>query len=167
MQLQNTPIPQNAIPFARETLAISDAAHGLQGMTPPNTGMYNLDDSGAMSKPNMNAQLAENAMLDMQNLRQNAITATPQQIAGATDALRAQEVEIEQKAFKAQQLMSEYASNELEKRGGGQGLMALNAVMQSPDREAFINDIATSKAMFAGEAPELGAYTASANRYRA
>ena len=47
MQMFNTPIPPKAIPVARESLAISDAMHGLQGMTQPNAGMYNSDDGGA------------------------------------------------------------------------------------------------------------------------
>ena len=63
MQLFNTPIPPKAISVARETLPMSDAMHGLQGMTPPNAGMYNSDDGGAMSKPYINAQPSENQAL--------------------------------------------------------------------------------------------------------
>ena len=83
MQLFNTPIPPKAISVARETLPMSDAMHGLQGMTPPNAGMYNSDDGGAMSKPYVNAQPSENQALAMQNLNQNAQSAAPQAAAGA------------------------------------------------------------------------------------
>ena len=38
--------------------------------------------------------------------------------------------------------------------------MQMNAIMQSPDREAFINNVATSRAMFDGQAPELGQFQA-------
>jgi len=43
--------------------------------------------------------------------------------------------------------------------------MLLNQVDQSPNREKFVNHIASSKAMFEGDAPELGQITAEANRY--
>ena len=66
-QLQNTPIPQGAIPVARESLAVSDAMRGLQAMNPPNEGMYNADDGGGMSKPVRNPQPMENAFLAAQN----------------------------------------------------------------------------------------------------
>ena len=42
----------------------------------------------------------------------------------------------------------------------------MNALIQSPEREAFVNNIATSRAMRdKNEAPELGAYQASTQRY--
>ena len=67
--------------------------------------------------------------------------------------------------FKAQQLMNTYAVNELEKRGGGQHLMAMAAIMQSPAKEQMINDVATTRAMFSGMAPELGEYAAQTQQY--
>ena len=62
--------------------------HGLQGMTPPNTGMYNSDDGGAMSKPYLNANVSENQELARQNMILNAQTAAPQAAAGAMGAVR-------------------------------------------------------------------------------
>ena len=44
--------------------------------------------------------------------------------------------------------------------------MRLNSIMESPERDKFINDIAVSNAMAQeGKAPELGQLTAEANRY--
>ena len=85
-QLQNTPIPQGAIPVARESLAVSDAMRGLQAMNPPNEGMYNADDGGGMSKPGVNPQPMENQFLAAQNISQNVSTAAPQAAAAAMGA---------------------------------------------------------------------------------
>ena len=166
MQLLNTPIPPKAIPVARETLPISDAMHGLQGMTQPNAGMYNADDGGAMSKPYINAQPSEQQALAMQNVMQNGQTAAPQAAAGAMGGVRKAATEQSTSQYRAQSLLNERMSEQLDAAGLGQGLMKINAIMQSPEREKFTNDIATSRAMFSGQAPELGAYMAQANQYR-
>ena len=165
MQLQNTPIPNRAIPVAREALAQSDAMYGLQAMTPPNTGMYNADDGGAFSKPYINAQPTENAFLSMQNVQQNATTAAPQAAAGAVGGVRKQITEQDTAEYRAQSMLNEKMSAQLDAAGMGQGLMQVNAIMQSPDREKFLNDIATTRAMFSGQAPELGALQAQQAQY--
>ena len=165
MQLLNTPIPPKAIPVARETLPISDAMHGLQGMTQPNAGMYNSDDGGAMSKPYLNAQPSEQQSLAMQNVIQNGQTAAPQAAAAAMGAVRKGTTEQSTAQYRAQSLLNEKMSEQLDAAGLGQGLMKINAIMQSPEREKFITDVATSRAMFSGDAPELGAYIAQANQY--
>ena len=56
-------------------------------------------------------------------------------------------------------------ATQLDAAGLGGNLMKVNAILQSPERESFMNDIATSKAMFSGQAPELGSYMAEANQY--
>ncbi len=61
--------------------------------------------------------------------------------------------------------MNEYAANELEKRGGGSALMELNAMLQSPEKERLVSDIATQQAMASGQAPELGAMAAQNQQY--
>ena len=165
MQLQNTPIPPKAIPVSRETLAVSDAMNGLQGMTQPNTGMYNSDDGGAMSKPYINAQPTENQALAMQNMSQNMQTAAPQAAVGAVGAVRKDVTEQSTADYRAQEFLNEKMADQLDAAGLGGNLMKINAIMQSPDREAFINDVATSKAMFSGQAPELGAYMAQTQQY--
>ena len=166
MQLFNTPIPPKAISVARETLPMSDAMHGLQGMTPPNAGMYNSDDGGAMSKPYVNAQPSENQALAMQNLNQNAQSAAPQAAAGAMGGVRKGITEQSTAQYRAQELLNDRMATQLDAAGLGGNLMKINAIMQSPEREKFVNDIATSKAMFAGEAPELGAMAAQNQQYR-
>ena len=166
MQLSNTPIPPKAIPVARETLPMSDAMHGLQGMTQPNAGMYNADDGGAMSKPYVNAQPTEQQALAMQNVVQNGQTAAPQAAAAAMGGVRKATTEQSTAQYRAQELLNTKMSEQLDAAGLGQGLMKINAIMQSPEREKFANDIATSRAMFSGQAPELGAYMAQANQYR-
>jgi len=49
-------MPPQAISVARGALPISDAMHGLGGMTPPNAGMMNANDNGGYSKVSMNGQ---------------------------------------------------------------------------------------------------------------
>jgi hypothetical protein len=44
-------------------------------------------------------------------------------------------------------------------------MMRMNAVMQSPDKAKFLNDIAVGKAMAAGMSPDLGGEVATARQY--
>jgi hypothetical protein len=134
-------------------------------MTQPNAGMYNSDDGGAMSKPYLNAQPSEQQSLAMQNVIQNGQTAAPQAAAAAMGAVRKGATEQSTAQYRAQSLLNEKMSEQLDAAGLGQGLMKINAIMQSPEREKFITDVATSRAMFSGDAPELGAYIAQANQY--
>ena len=161
----NSPVPQQAMSVAREALAGSDAMRGLGAMNPPNTGMVQAQDGGAYSKLNANGQIAENQFLAVQNKMQNQQTAVPQAIVGAERAAETAMDEKQQANFKAQQLMNSYAVNELEKRGGAPALMQMAAIMQSPAKEQMINDVATTRAMFSGMAPELGAYAAQTQQY--
>ena len=67
---------------------------------------------------------------------------------------------------KAKQYMDMNKAHYLEQMGG-QGVMKLNSIMESPERSRFVNDVAVSNAMYQeGMAPELGQLTAEANRYR-
>ena len=161
----NTGIPSQAISTARGTLAQSDAMRGLSAMTPPNTGMYNSDDGGAMSKPYINAQPTENQALAMQELQQNGMTSAPQQVSAARGAITKQMTEQETAANRAQLGLATEMANLLEARGSGNKLMELNGMMQSNERERYINSIATSQAMANAQAPELGAYVAQTQQY--
>ena len=66
---------------------------------------------------------------------------------------------------KAQQFASQRMSEVLYANDSGSALMRLNAEMQSPDKDKFLNGIATGKAMTAGMNPDLGAHTAEQARY--
>ena len=158
-------MPPQAISVARGALPISDAMHGLGGMTPPNAGMMNANDNGGYSKVSMNGQPDEQMAQAQQFLIRNMQTGAPQEIAGATGDVRAMVTESSQPTFKAQTLMNAYAANELEKRGGGSALMELNAMLQSPEREQLINNVSTQQAMAANMSPELGAYAAQSQQY--
>ncbi len=164
--MMNTPIPPKAISVARQTLGMSDAMRGLQGMTQPNAGMYNADDGGAMSKPYVNAQPTENAALAMQAMGQNLQSAAPQAASAAMGSVRKGVTEQSTAEYRAQEMLNEKMASELDAAGLGQGLMKVNAIMQSPERSQFVNDIATSRAMFSGEAPELGSLQAESQQYR-
>ena len=164
-QLRNTPIPQGSISVARESLPVSDAMNGLGAMNQPNAGMFNADDGGAMSKPYVNAQPTENAFLAAQRMQQDAITAAPQQAAAAMGMVKKQQTEMDNAAYKAQMGLNEKMSQLLVERGSGEALMQVNSIMQSPDKQRFLNDIATNNAMFNAQAPELGAAAAQSMQY--
>ena len=167
MQPFNTPIPPKAIPVARESLAISDAVHGQPWLTPPNTGMYQSDDDGAMSKPYLNANVTENQELARQNEFQNAQTAAPQAAAGAMGAVRKAVTEQSTQEFRAQELLNEKMAFWLDEKGGGQGLMKFNALTGTdPQLAELRNDLFTQQAMARREAPELGAQRAEEQYYR-
>ena len=165
-QAMNTPIPQAAVSAPRESLPLSNMMNGLGGMNPPNAGMMNADDGGAMSKPYVNAQPTENAFLAAQEQQQNMITAAPQQAAAAMGMVKQQEQQVSNAANKAQMQLSEKLVQELVKRGSGNYLMEVGAIMgHDPSKQAFMSDIATSAAMFNAQAPELGAYRAEVQQY--
>ena len=165
MQLINSPIPHQAIGVARGSLAQSDAMRGLSAMTPPNTGMFNADDGGAMSKPYINAQPTENQALAMQTVTQNGQTQAPQAIAGVQGAMTKGMTEQSTAEYKAQTDLAANLTRIIEERGGGDSLMRLNARYNSPDRESFVNNIATTQAMAMNMAPELGALQAQERMY--
>ena len=159
-------IPQAAIPVARQALPISDAQHGLMGMTPPNPGMNNADDMGAMSKPYLNGQPQFAQQLAQQEMNQNFNTQAPQAAAAARGQAIAGIADQSQKDFDTQNWFNEKLAIQLDDEGGGQHLQKVNDVVQAGGKERLMNDLAVSKAMFAGENPELGEYDANVNRYR-
>ena len=158
--------PQAAIPVARQALPISDAQHGLMGMTPPNPGMNNADDRGAMSKPYMNGQPQFAQQLAEQEMNQNFNTQAPQSAAAARGQVIAGVADQSEQEFKAQTMLNEKMAQTLDAEGGGQYLQMVNDVVQNGGREKLMNDLAVTKAMFAGENGELGEYDANVNRYR-
>ena len=166
MQLMNTPIPPKAMPAARMSLPQSDAAHGLQAMTPPNAGMYNSDDGGAFSKPYINAQPTENQFLAMQDTIQNAQTSIPQQVAAARGAVSKDITEGATMDYRGQQFLNEKIATQMDAMGLGGNMMKLNAMVQNVGEEKLRNQVLTQQAMAMNEAPELGAYVAQMNQYR-
>ena len=166
--MYETRIPQAAVPVARETLALSDAARGLQGMTAPNTGMTNMDTGRAYSSPagRTFGQMEEQMALANQEVTQNMQTAASQQNVAARGAVIAQSTEMDNQQAKAQSMMNERIANILDASGNGGALMQLNSLVQSPEREQFMQSIATTRAMYNQQAPELGAYEASTQQYK-
>ena len=154
----------DAAPVSRMMLGASSADRRLN-MMPPNQGLNNSDDQGRASKPYVNAQPELQAGLAGQNLRVNIQSAGPQRASAAMDAVRKQQVEQETAQSFLRQKTASLMDDALEQSGGSSALMQLNAVVQSPDREKFVNHIASSKAMYEGAAPELGQVQAEANRY--
>ena len=159
-------IPQAAIPVARQALPIADAQHGLMAMTPPNPGMNNADDMGAMSKPYLNGQPQFAQQLAQQEMNQNFNTQAPQAAAAARGQVIAGVADQSEQEFKAQTMLNEKMAQQLDAEGGGQYLQQVNDLVQAGGKERLMNDLAVSKAMYAGENGELGEYDANVNRYK-
>jgi len=125
----------------------------------------NAYDQGGASKPSVNTQPYNNARLAEQNGLQNISSAAPQAAANAMDQFRSQTSAQSDAEGKAQLFAAERLSEALYANESGTALMRLNAVMQSPEKGKFLNDIATGKAMAAGMSPDLGSEVAQARQY--
>ena len=158
-------MPPGSMQYSREALPYASLQRGTGGMNPPNAGLRNMDDGGAYTKPYLNAQPERNTNLAIQNVEQNTLSAAPQAASAAMGQVRKQFTEESSQRSHAQQFMNMNLANQMDANDIGAATMQLNAVMQSPDREKFMNDIAVSKAMGQASAPELGQMTAEANRY--
>ena len=161
-------LPQAAVPVARETLALSDASRGLQGMTPPNVGMTNQDTGSPYSMPGQitAGQMQEQMALASQQVSQDMQTAAPQAAAAARGMVIAQNTEMNDAAYKAQQMLFDRVANTIDATTGGGALMQYNAMMQNVGEEKVRNNILTQQAMRTGNAPELGAEVAQSMQYK-
>ena len=161
-------LPQSAVPVARETLALSDAARGLQGMTPPNVGMTNQDTGSPYSMPGQISagQMQEQLALAGQQVSQDMQTAAPQAAAAARGMVIAQSAEMNQPAYRAQQMLFDRVANTIDATTGGGALMQYNALVQDVGEEKLKNSFLTTRAMRDGEAPELGAERAQSMQYK-
>ena len=161
-------LPQAAVPVARETLALSDAARGLQGMTPPNVGMTNQDTMSAYPKPGMIAAgaMEEQMALANQQLSQDMQTAAPQAAAAARGMVIAQGAEMNEAQAKAQQMLFDRTANIIDATTGGGALMQYNSLVQNVGEEQLRNSIMTQQAMRTGNATELGAEAAQSMQYK-
>ena len=156
-------LPPEAMPVSRGNLGYSSAEKGLGGMIPPNEGMTNSMDGGLGAQPNTPLQGERQQQLAVQNMQQNGISATFQ--ANANGGRQAQLGMLNTPEEQAKQFATQAKATVLEATDGGRATMQLNSIMQSPERETFMNSIAVSKAMGEAKAPELGQVTEEANRY--
>ena len=156
-------LPPEAMPVSRGNLGYSSAEKGLGGMIPPNEGMTNSMDVGLGAQPNTPLQGERQQQLAVQNMQQNGISATFQ--ANANGGRQAQLGMLNTPEEQAKQFATQAKATVLEATDGGRATMQLNSIMQSPERETFMNSIAVSKAMGEAKAPELGQVTEEANRY--
>ncbi len=149
-------------PIAQELLGQSSMARGLQGMVSPVPKGPNMYDHGGASKPSVNTQPYNNERLAEQNMTQNITSAAPQAGVNAAGSVRSKVAAQSNQEAKAQQFAAQRMSEALYANQSGSALMRLNAVMQSPDKSKFMNDIAVGKAMAQGMNPDLGQEVAQA-----
>ena len=155
----------NPYSVAQETLGMSSMQRGLGGMTSPVRPGPNAYDQGGASKPSVNTQPFNNQRLAEQNQLQNVGSAAPQAGANAMGQVRSQTAAQSDQQAKAQLFAAERMSEALYANQSGSALMRMNAVMQSPEKGKFMNDIAVGKAMSAGMSPDLGGEVATARQY--
>jgi hypothetical protein len=155
----------NPYSIAQETLGLSSMQRGLGGMTSPVRPGPNAYDQGGASKPSVNTQPYNNQRLAEQNQLQRMSEASPQAAVDAMGRQRSQVAQQSDAEAKAQLFAATRMSEALYANDSGTALMRMNAVMQSPDKAKFMNDIAVGKAMTAGMSPDLGQEVAQKNMY--
>ena len=155
----------NPYSIAQETLGMSSMQRGLGGMTSPVRPGPNAYDQGGASKPSVNTQPFNNQRLAEQNQLQRMGEASPQAAVNAMGQQRSQVAQQSDAESKAQLFAAQRMSEALYANDSGTALMRMNAVMQSPDKAKFMNDIAVGKAMTAGMSPDLGQEVAQKNMY--
>ena len=155
----------NPYTVAEETLGQSSVQRNLPGMVSKVQPGPNMFDAGASSKPSVNSQLSNNERLKMQEMSRNIESAGPQANVGAAREVGKQIIGQSDAESKAQSFASQRMSEVLYANDSGSALMRLNSTMQSPDKDKFLSDIATGKAMSAGLNPDLGQEAAMKARY--
>ena len=125
----------------------------------------NAYDQGGASKPAVNTQPFNNQRLAEQNMLQNVGSAAPQAGVAAQGQVRSQTAAISDQEAKAQLFAAQRMSEALYANQSGSALMRLNAVLQSPEKGKFMNDLAVGKAMTSGMSPDLGQEVAQKNMY--
>jgi hypothetical protein len=155
----------NPYSVAQETLGMSSMQRGLNGMVSPVRPGPNAYDQGGASKPAVNTQPFNNQRLAEQNQLQRVSEAAPQAAVGAMGQQRSQVAQQSDAEAKAQQFAATRMSEALYANDSGSALMRMNAVMQSPEKNKFMHDIAMGKAMTAGMSPDLGGEVATARQY--
>ena len=154
--------------YSETALPLSDISRGQPGMDRTSAPVGpNAIDGGAMSKPNVLAQPSEQrlqmAQADAQNLKTRANGMNSQ----ARREMGKQQTEISGAAEKAQADLREYMFNKLGAGSEGSMMMRVSSLMNGPDSDAFMYDIAASQALGMGMNPDLGQAAAEAKRYQA
>ena len=106
-------------PYAEEALALANIGRGQPGM---NTGVPvgpNLQDSGGMSKPNVNTQPYNNKRLMEQNMGQNYLSAIPAQQSNGLGQMRTQMAGVADAEYKANEMKNERVAQMLYANDGG------------------------------------------------
>ena len=146
-----------ANPFrpAEMGLRTSEVALNQPGMSRTASPMGpNAFDSGAASKPSVNAQPFNNARLQQQSVQQNILPASNQAQVNAVQGVRAATAQQSQAAYDAQKMAQDRIAQMLFANGEGSETMRL-ASMNPIEKQAFEKDIATSRVMALGLSPDL------------
>jgi len=154
--------------YSETALPLSDISRGQPGMDRTSAPVGpNAIDGGLMSKPNVQAQPSEQnlqmAQADAQNLKARANGMNSQ----ARREASKQMTEMSGAEEKAQSDLRTYMYDKLGAGAEGSMMMRVSSLMNGPDRDAFMYDIAAGQALGMGMNPDLGQAAAEAKRYRA
>ena len=153
--------------YSETALPLSDISRGQPGMDRTSAPVGpNAIDGGLMSKPNVLAQPSEQnlqmAQADAQNLKTRAQGMNSQ----ARRDVSKQITEMSGAEEKAQSDLRTYMHDKLGAGAEGSMMMRVSSMMNGPDRDAFMYDIAAGQALGMGMNPDLGQAEAEAKRYR-
>ena len=107
-------------PYAEEALRVAEIGRGQEGMSRTTAPIGpNLQDSGGMSKPNVNTQPYNNQRLMQQNMSENQNTQVPLMQANAIGQVRKQGAEMSGSEYKANEFKNERVAQMLYANDGG------------------------------------------------
>ena len=154
--------PLGTNPYAEEALRLAEQGRGLEGMgrTTAPVGP-NLQDSGGMSKPNVNTQPYNNQRLMEQNMGQNMSSSIPAQQANTVGQLRKKSAEMSGAEYKANEFKNERVAQFLYANDGGSATFRMGI----PEVAQKVNQhVAEQKLMANGINPQI---PFSSNRFAA
>ena len=144
-------------PAAEETLPMSMINRGQGGMNRTSAPIGpNHNDSGALSKSEVNAQPSQQQMYKGQEITQNMQSAVPGHQSAQIQGLRKMNADESDRADKAQHFLAERTAEMMYANESGAANMQLNAAMKGIDGERIKRNVGIGQAMSMNMSPDLG-----------
>ena len=139
-------------PYAQEALRLAEISRGQPGMSRTSAPVgANLEDSGAVSKPSLNTQPANNERYLMQGAQQNMMTGAVAQQADALGQVRKMSAEQSDQEYKTNAFKDQRVAEMIYANDGGTATMR----MSYPEVEARVKaDVAQQTLMARGINPD-------------
>jgi len=145
--------PFGTNPYAEEALRVAEIGRGQEGMSRTAAPIGpNLQDSGGMSKPNVNTQPFNNTRLMEQNMGENMRSAVPAQQANALGQVRKGVAEQSGAEYKANEFKNERVAEMLYANDGGNATFEMSIPEVAQQRQQHV---AEQKLMAYGVNPQV------------